>query len=159
MEDIKYIRKQPEPCNLFYKAMLLMIPSARKICKKLVDSIPRCKEVVEEVIVACQVPVSDGLLFKEITLPKGFWAMADGLRKIPAPTLPITIHEEVHTKYAKVLGDHPFILIGTGTVLTGVKGVEIDIAEDIEEIRKGEVSIGAVLFLYLYIMCDSHIDA
>jgi hypothetical protein len=160
IEDIKAIRKTPDPCTLFYKGLCLMMPKkARTICKKLVDTVPRCKELVEEVLVACQVPVSEGLLFKEVTLPKGFWAIAGKLRKIPSPGLPITIHEEPPKSFQKVMGEHPFILVGTGTVLKGLKGMEIDIGDDSEEIRKGEVSIGAVLFLYLYIMCDSHIDA
>ena len=160
IEDIKTIRKTPDPCTLFYKGLCLMMPKkARSICKKLVDTVPRCKELVEEVLVACQVPVSEGLLFKEVSLPKGFWAMAGELRKIPGPGLPITIHEEPPKPFQKVMGDHSFLLVGTGTVLKGISEAEIDVSEDIDEIRKGEVSIGAVLFLYLYIMCDSHIDA
>jgi hypothetical protein len=137
----------------------MMPPRVRGICKKLVDTVPRCKELVEKVLLTCQVPVSHGLLFKEISLPKGFWAMADELRKIPVPSLPITIHEEAPKAFQKVMGDRPFLLIGSGTLLKGVGDAEIDIADDSEEIRKGEISIGAVLFLYLYIMCDSHIDA
>ena len=159
IEDIKIMRKTPDPCTLFYKGLVTMMPKAKRICKKLVDSIPRCKEIVEEVLVECQVPVSEGLSFKEVSIPKGFWAMADDLRKMPAPGLPITLHEEPPREFQKVMGDRSFLLIGSGTVLKGIKDMEIDVADDIEEIRKKEVSVGAVLFLYLYIMCDSHIDA
>jgi len=158
IEDIKVLRKEPDPCSLFYKALLVMAPPrARKICKKLCEKVPRCKEIVEEVLLSCQVEAK-GLLFKEVSLPKGFWAMADDLRKIPVPSLPVTIHEEAPKDLQKVLGEHPFLLIGTGTLLTGIKDMEIDVSDEIEEIRKGEISLGAVMFLYLYIMCDSHID-
>ena len=158
IEDIKVLRKEPDPCSLFYKALLVMAPPrARKICKKLCEKVPRCKEIVEEVLLACEVEAK-GLLFKEVSLPKGFWAMADDLRKIPVPSLPITIHEEAPKDLQKVLGEHSFLLIGSGTLLTGIKDMEIDVSDEIEEIRKGEISLGAVMFLYLYIMCDSHID-
>ena len=158
IEDIKVLRKEPDPCSLFYKALLVMAPPrARKICKKLCDKVPRCKEIVEEVLLSCQVEAK-GLVYKEVSLPKGFWAMADDLRKIPVPSLPITIHEEAPKELQTVLGEHPFLLIGSGTLLTGIKDLEIDVSDEIEEIRKGEISLGAVMFLYLYIMCDSHID-
>ena len=170
-EDIHILREQPDPCCLFYKTMLLKRsmtgPSVKKIrmsCKKVVDAIPNCKKILEEVIEEVSVkyvsqPKGD-LLFKEITLPKGYSTLAECIRThIKAVTmLPISIHEKGSNE---VLGDSPFLLIGEDdetTVIHGVRNYAIDVTGELKEIRKDEIGIGEIMFLYLYIKCDGHID-
>lgn len=166
IEDITVIRKEPDPCSLFYKGTLLQIKSlnkVRKACKKLVDTIPRCEEILKEVLdTLSNAGEVKELTFKEITLPKGFSELAEGLRNIKGlqnkPSYPITIHEHSPKEYEKVLGDRPFLLLGNGNMLHGIKDYEIDVSDDIDEIRKGEITMGSIMFLYLFIKCDSHID-
>jgi len=153
MEDIDIIREK-DPCCLFYKAMLLKVPkNARKLCKKAA-AIPRCKEIVEEVLekVSLQQEIMHVI---PIDIPKGFWPIADIIRNLKVDGLPITIHKPI---FEEVLGEKPFILVGNGTLII-VNGREIDVTEEIDEIRREEISLGSLMFLYLYIKCDKHIDA
>jgi hypothetical protein len=161
LEDIDIMRKSPDPCCLFYKGVLTEVPAkARKGCKKIVDSIPKCKEMVEELLDLLSKETTGKLTYKEVRLPKGFSLLAEAIRsnlpKIP-PTLPMTIHESPG-EFAAVLGDSPFLLLGDGTILHGIKGMEIDVTDEIDDLRKGEISIAQLMFLYLFIKCDSHID-
>jgi len=171
LEDIYIIRDTVDPCCLFYKALLVKLPNLRNRCKKIVNSIPRCKEMLEEILETLQgisgdvsASRSPGITFKEITLPKGFPLLAEAIRSNLPPmkdiSLPITIVEHAG-EYEEVLGDKPFVLIGedkTTTFLHGIRDLEIDVTREIDDIRKGEISIGAIMFIYLYIKCDDHID-
>jgi len=164
LEDISILRKTPDPCCMYYKGLLTKVPAkARKACKKIVDSIPRCQEIVEETLTVT-VGASDfgePLVFTPVSLPKGFSLLAEAIRTnlSDIPSLPITIHEKSPKEFEEVLGDTPFLLIGSGTIITGIKNYEIDVTDNIDEIRKGEISIGALMFLYLFIKCDGDIDA
>jgi hypothetical protein len=42
-------------------------------------------------------------------------------------------------------------------MLHGVRNLEIDVSDDIESIRKGEISMGSIMALYLYMQCDRFI--
>jgi hypothetical protein len=161
LEDIDMMRKSPDPCCLFYKGVLTEVPAkTRKGCKKIVDSIPKCKEMLEELLDLLSKETTGKLTYKEVRLPKGFSLLAEAIHsnlpKIP-PTLPMTIHESPG-EFAAVLGDSPFLLLGDGTILHGIKGMEIDVTDEIDDLRKGEISIAQLMFLYLFIKCDSHID-
>ena len=96
-----------------------------------------------------------------MTLPKGFSLLAEAIREglPPVPSLPITIHEQSPKEFQVVLGESPFLLLGSGTVMKGIKGYEIDVADDLPAIRKGEITVGQIMLVYLYIKCDSDIDA
>jgi hypothetical protein len=165
IEDIHIIRKQPDPICLFYSGNLMKSGKrARTACKKIVDIVPQCEKLLEEVLEILSKESNtheEGLTFKEIALPKGFSVLAEAIREnLPfIPSLPITIHESCPKEYERVMGNQPFLLIGTGTTLYGVNHMEIDISDEIDEIRKGEISLGSVMFIYLYIKCDNHIDA
>jgi len=158
MEDIELIREKEDPCCLFYKAMLAKQPKARKLCAKAAD-IPQCKKIIEDVLAKLNaIPSVEGLQFTPIELPKTFWLIADVIRPLKVDGLPITVHRPL-PEFEEVLGDTDFVLSGKGTVLKGIKNLEIDVKEEMDELRKGEISIGAILFLYLYINCNQHIDA
>jgi hypothetical protein len=158
MEDIELIREKEDPCCLFYKAMLLKQPKARKLCAKAAD-IPQCKKIIEDVLAKLNaIPSVEGLHFTPIELPKTFWLIADVIRPLKVDGLPITVHRPL-PEFEEVLGDTDFVLSGKGTVLKGIKNLEIDVKEEMDELREGEISIGAILFLYLYINCNQHIDA
>jgi hypothetical protein len=176
LEDIYLIRDTVDPCCLFYKALLVKLPNLRNRCKKIVNSIPRCKEMLEEILetlqgisgdavaVADAVADAEGITLKEITLPKGFPLLAEAIRSNLPPmkhiSLPITIVEHAG-EYEEVLGDKPFVLIGEDkarTFLHGIRDLDIDVTKEIDDIRKGEISMGAIMFIYLYIKCDDHID-
>lgn len=174
IEDISEIRKSPDPCCLFYKGTLAKlkekggkkhITRIRQSCKKICETIPKCEELLEEILVlASSVSVVPHKLhFMEVSLPKGFSLLAEAIREMgvlrDVPSLPITIHEESPQAFQAVLGETPFLLVGSGNTMTGIKGYEIDVSEDIEAIRKGEISIGTIMFLYLYIKCDRDVDA
>ena len=158
MEDIEHVREKEDPCCLFYKAMLLKQPKARKLCKKAAE-IPQCKKIIEDVLTKLNaIPSVDDLHFTPIELPKTFWLIADVIRPLKVDGLPITVHRPL-PEFEEVLGNTDFVLSGNGTVLKGIKNLEIDVNEEMDELRKGEISIGAILFLYLYINCNQHIDA
>jgi hypothetical protein len=163
IEDIHILRKRPDPICLFYSGNLMKSgKKARTACKKIVDMVPQCEHLLEEVLeILSKQSGQEELTFREITLPKGFSVLAEAIRENlpPVPSLPITIHESCPKEYEKVMGDRPFLLIGTGTTLHGINDMEIDISDEIDDIRKGEISLGSVMFIYLYIKCDSHIDA
>jgi hypothetical protein len=167
IEDISEIRKSPDPCCLFYKATLVKGRKAEKLrrsCKRIVEQIPNCERLLEELLVlgSSQSVVAKKLRFTEVSLPKGFSLLAEAIRDVgvlrDVPSLPITIHEVSPPEFQAVLGESPFLLVGSGTTMTGIKGYEIDVSDDIEAIRKGEISIGTIMFLYLYIKCDSDVD-
>ena len=163
LEDIREIRKTPDPCCLFYKAMLLEMNSAngaRESCKRIVGLIPECEKIVEEVLVLLSKEVvTEELSFKEVTLPAGFSLLAEAIRTHlheEPPSLPITIHDHSPEEFQEVLGDS-FLLIGSGTILHGLRNVEIDVSDDIDTIRKGEIAMGSIMLLYLYMQCDRFI--
>jgi hypothetical protein len=167
IEDISEIRKSPDPCCLFYKATLVKGRKAEKLrrsCKRILEQIPNCERLLEELLVlgSSQSVVAKKLRFTEVSLPKGFSLLAEAIRDVgvlrDVPSLPITIHEVSPPEFQEVLGESPFLLVGSGTTMTGIKGYEIDVSDDIEAIRKGEISIGTIMFLYLYIKCDSDVD-
>ena len=161
LEDIHTMRKSPDPCSLFYKGVLTQVPvKVRKGCQKIVDSIPKCKEMLEELLELLPKETTGKLMYKEVHLPKGFSLLAEAIRtNIPdiPPMLPITIHESPG-EFAAVLGDSPFLLLGRGTTLHGIKRMEIDVSDEIDDLRKGEISIAQLMFLYLFIKCDKDID-
>ena len=167
LEDISILRKEANPCCLFYKGILASlstkrkINAARKACKKIVDMIPNCEHLLEELLTLVSKEGGKGLVFKEVSLPKGFSLLAEAIREgLPSvPSLPITIHEQSPKEFQAVLGESPFLLIGSGTVMTGIKGYEIDVADDLSAIRKGEITVGQIMLVYLYIKCDDDIDA
>jgi hypothetical protein len=167
LEDIREIRKTPDPLCLFYKAMLVEMNSANKArasCKRIVELIPDCERIVEEVLILLSKKYesdsdSDTLVFTEVSLPKGFSLLAEAIRTHlheEPPSLPITIHEHSPEEFHEILGDS-FLLIGSGTVLHGIKDMEIDVSDDIDSIRKGEIAMGSIMLLYLYMQCDSFI--
>jgi hypothetical protein len=165
LEDIREIRKTPDPFCLFYKAMLLEMKSAKKArasFKRIVDDIPECKSIVEEVLVLLSSYTTEpkkDLVFKEVVLPKGFPLLAETIRKHlheEPPSLAITIHEHSPEEFREILGES-FLLLGSGTMLHGVRNLEIDVSDDIESIRKGEISMGSIMALYLYMQCDRFI--
>jgi hypothetical protein len=167
LEDMHIIRKSPSPCCLFYSAMLLK--GQRKACKEIAD-MPSAKAILEEVLtkVAQAVADADGdadadaeevLTYKQIDLPSGFSAIAEAVRTLDVElTLPITIHESSPPEFTDILGEKPFLLIGKGTTLHGIRDMEIDVTEELTNIRKNEIPVGALMFLYLCIKCDGHID-
>jgi hypothetical protein len=169
LEDISILRKQANPCCLFYKGILASLSDKGKIkkvrnaCKRIVDTIPNCEHLLEEVLTLVSKEEGKGLVFKEVTLPKGFSLLAEAIREelrgIDIPSLPITIHEHSPKEFQVVLGEAPFLLLGSGTVMTGIQGYEIDVTDDISEIRKGEIKVGEIMLVYLYIKCDRDIDA
>jgi hypothetical protein len=166
LEDITILRKEANPCCLFYKGVLASlsarkITKVRKACKKIVDTIPNCEHLLEEVLTLVSKEEGKGLVFKQVTLPKGFSLLAEAIREglPPVPSFPITIHEQSPKEFQVVLGESPFLLLGSGTVMKGIKGYEIDVADDLPAIRKGEITVGQIMLVYLYIKCDSDIDA
>jgi hypothetical protein len=118
---------------------------------------------VEEILTAtasASHSLGEKLVFVPVSLPKGFSLLAEAIRTnlSDIPSLPITIHEKSPKEFEEVLGDTPFLLIGSGNIMTGIKNYEIDVSDNIDEIRKGEISIGTIMFLYLFIKCNEDID-
>jgi hypothetical protein len=165
LEDIREIRKNPDPCCLFYKALLVEMKSAKKArasCKRIVELVPECERIVEEVLVLLSKEVvTEELIFKPVTLPAGFSLLAEAIRTHlheEPPSLPITIH--IHSpedEFQEILGDS-FLLIGSGTILHGLRNLEIDVSDEIDRIRRGEIAMGSILLLYLYMQCDRFIQ-
>jgi hypothetical protein len=163
LEDIHIIRKSPSPCCLFYSAMLLK--GQRKACKEIAD-MPSAKAILEEVLTKVAEAVADAqqeqeevLTYKQIDLPSGFSAIAEAVRALDVElTLPITIHESSPPEFTDILGEKPFLLIGKGTTLHGIRDMEIDVTGELPNIRKNEIPVAALMFLYLCIKCDGHID-
>jgi hypothetical protein len=164
LEDIHIIRKSPSPCCLFYSAMLLK--GQRKACREIAE-MPGAKGVLEEVLTKVasasasgEVEEEAGLTYKQIELPSGFAAIAEAARALDfdAFTLPITIHEASPPEFTDILGEKPFLLIGEGSTLHGIRDMEIDVTGELPNIRKNEIPVGVLMFLYLCIKCDGHID-
>jgi hypothetical protein len=166
LEDIHIIRKSPSPCCLFYSAMLLK--GQRKACREIAE-MPGAKGVLEEVLAkvasasasaSASGEVEEGLTYKQIELPSGFAAIAEAARSLDfdAFTLPITIHEASPPEFTDILGEKPFLLIGEGSTLHGIRDMEIDVTGELPNIRKNEIPVGVLMFLYLCIKCDGHID-
>jgi hypothetical protein len=162
LEDINIMRKSPSPCCLFYSAML--VKGQRKACKEIAE-MPGAKAILEEVLTtvasasASASGEGEGLHYKQIELPEGFAAIAEAARSLDfEPTLPITIHEASPPEFTDILGEKPFLLIGREGTLHGIRDMEIDVTGELPKIRKNEIPVGVLMFLYLCIKCDGHID-
>ena len=143
----------------------MLLKGQRKVCKEIAE-MPSAKAILEEVLTKVAEAVADAdpdaeevLTYKQIDLPSGFSAIAEAVRPLAVELpLPLTLPESSPPEFTDILGEKPFLLIGKGTTLHGIRDMEIDVTGELPNIRKNEIPVGALMFLYLCIKCDGHID-